>query len=59
MDLFKGYWQVPLTDRAKQTSDFVMPDGLYQISSYVFWPEECPGHAPMNDQPTDKEDRRL
>ena len=30
MDLLKGYWQVPLTDRAKQTSAFVMPDGLYQ-----------------------------
>ena len=50
MDLLKGYWQVPLTDRVKQTSDagWAVP-----IASYAFWPEECPGHAPTNDQPTD------
>ena len=30
IDLLKGYWQVPLTDRAKQLSAFVTPDGLYQ-----------------------------
>ena len=29
-DLLKGYWQVPLTSRAKEVSAFVMPDGLYQ-----------------------------
>ena len=28
-DLLKGFWQVPLTDRAKEISAFVTPDGLY------------------------------
>ena len=30
-DLLKGFWQVPLTDCAKEISAFVTPDGLYQI----------------------------
>ena len=29
-DLLKGYWQVPLTERAKDISAFVTPDGLYR-----------------------------
>ena len=29
-DLLKGYWCVPLTERAKEISAFVTPDGLYQ-----------------------------
>ena len=29
-DLLKGFWQIPLTDRAKDISAFVTPDGLYQ-----------------------------
>ena len=29
-DLLKGFWQVPLTDRAKEISAFVTPDGLFQ-----------------------------
>ena len=28
LDLLKGYWQVPLTERAKEISAFVTPDGL-------------------------------
>ena len=36
MDLLKGYWQVPLTDRAKQLSAFVTPDGLYQYRVMPF-----------------------
>jgi hypothetical protein len=28
--LLKGYWQVPLTERAKEISAFVTPDGLFQ-----------------------------
>ena len=28
-DLLKGYWQVPLTERAREISAFVTPDGLY------------------------------
>ena len=30
LDLLKGYWQIPLTDHAKQLPAFVTPDGLYQ-----------------------------
>ncbi|PIK38004.1 hypothetical protein BSL78_25158 [Apostichopus japonicus] len=29
-DLLKGYWEIPLTDRAKRVSAFVTPDGLFQ-----------------------------
>jgi len=29
-DLLKGYWQIPLTARARDISSFVTPDGLYQ-----------------------------
>ena len=28
-DLLKGFWQIPPTDRAKEVSAFVTPDGLY------------------------------
>lgn len=35
-DLQKGYWQVPLTERAKQVSAFVTPDGLYQYKVMPF-----------------------
>ncbi|XP_074648994.1 uncharacterized protein LOC141904313 [Tubulanus polymorphus] len=35
-DLNKGYWQVPLTDRAKEISAFVTPDGLYQYKVMPF-----------------------
>ena len=28
-NLLKGYWQVPLTERAKEILAFVTPDGLY------------------------------
>ena len=31
-DLLKGFWQVPLTDRAKEISAFVTPDGLFQYN---------------------------
>ena len=27
-DLLKGFWQIPLTDRAKEISAFITPDGL-------------------------------
>lgn len=35
-DLLKGYWQVPLTDRAKEISAFSTPDGLYQYRVMPF-----------------------
>lgn len=36
IDLPKGYWQVPLTDRSKEISAFVTPDGLYQCKVMPF-----------------------
>lgn len=35
-DLLKGYWQVPLTERAKEVSAFVTPDGFYQYKVMPF-----------------------
>ena len=35
-DLLKGFWQVPLTDRPKEISAFVTPDGLYQYKVMPF-----------------------
>lgn len=31
-DLLKGYWQVPLTERASQSSAFATPDALLQYN---------------------------
>ncbi|XP_069986300.1 uncharacterized protein [Penaeus vannamei] len=36
IDLLKGYWQIPLTERAKRISAFVTPDGLYQYCVLPF-----------------------
>ena len=35
-DLFKGFWQVPITKRAKEISAFVTPDGLYRYKVMPF-----------------------
>lgn len=35
-DLLKGYWQVPLTERAVEVSAFVVPDGFYQYKVMPF-----------------------
>jgi len=35
-DLLKGYWQVPLTERAKELSAFVTPDGLSRYLVMLF-----------------------
>ena len=35
-DLLKGYWQVPLTEQAKEISAFVTPDGFYQYKVMAF-----------------------
>ena len=29
-DLLEGFWQIPLTNKAKEISAFVTPDGLFQ-----------------------------
>ena len=41
-DLLKGFWQVPLTDRAKEISAFVTPDGLYQYKVMPFGMKNSP-----------------
>ena len=40
-DLLKGFWQIPLADRAKETSAFVTPDGLYQYKIMPFRMKNC------------------
>ena len=41
-DLLKGYWQVPLSERAKEVSAFVTPDGLYQYKVMPFGMRNAP-----------------
>nr|XP_014351057.1 PREDICTED: uncharacterized protein LOC102354893 [Latimeria chalumnae] len=36
LDLTKGYWQVPLTPRAKEKTTFSTPDGLFQYTVLPF-----------------------
>ena len=38
----KGFWQVPLTDRAKEISAFVTPYGLYQYKVMPFGMKNSP-----------------
>ena len=42
IDLLKGYFQVPLTERAKEVSAFVTPDGLYQFRVMPFGMKNAP-----------------
>ena len=41
-DLLKGYWQVPLTQRAREISAFVTPDGLFQYTVMPFGMKSAP-----------------
>lgn len=41
-DLLKGFWQVPLTENAKEISAFVTPDGLYQYKVMPFGMKNSP-----------------
>ncbi|XP_063061560.1 uncharacterized protein LOC134454470 isoform X2 [Engraulis encrasicolus] len=36
IDLLKGYWQIPLTQRAREVSSFVTPSGLYSYKVMPF-----------------------
>ena len=41
-DLLKGYWQVPLTPRAKEITAFVTPTGFYQYRVMPFGLKNAP-----------------
>ena len=41
-DLLKGFWQVPLTQRAKEVSAFVTPQGLFQYKVMPFGMKNSP-----------------
>ncbi len=40
--MLKGYWQVPLTERAREISAFVTPSGLYQYKVTPFGMKNAP-----------------
>ena len=40
--MLKGYWQVPLTQRAHEISMFVTPSGLYQYKVMPFGMKNAP-----------------
>ena len=41
-DLLKGFWQIPLTERAKEISAFVTPDELYHYKVMPFGMKNSP-----------------
>lgn len=41
-DLLKGYWQVPLTPRAREISAFITPSGLYSYNVMSFGLRNAP-----------------
>ena len=41
-DMLKGYWQIPLTQRAREISAFVTPSGLYQYKVMPFGMKNAP-----------------
>ena len=41
-DLRKGFWQIPLTERAKEVSAFSTPDGLYHYKVMPFGMKNSP-----------------
>ena len=41
-DLLKGFWQIPLTERAKAVSAFVTPDGHYQYKVMPYGMKNSP-----------------
>ena len=42
IDMLKGYWQVPLTQRARKISAFVTITGLYQYKVMLFGMKNAP-----------------
>ena len=43
IDLLKGYWCVPLTERAREISAFVTPSGFYEYNVLPFGMKNAPG----------------
>lgn len=41
-DLLKGYWQVPLSERAREIASFITPSGLYSYSVMPFGLKNAP-----------------
>ncbi len=41
LDLLKGYWQVPLTERTFEISAYVTPDSFLQYMRMAFAPAAC------------------
>ena len=41
-DLLKGFWQIPLTEKAKEMSAFVTPDGLFENKVMPFGMKNSP-----------------
>ncbi len=41
-DFVKGFWQIPLSERAKEISAFVTPDGLYSCTVMPFGMKNAP-----------------
>ena len=44
LDLASGYWQVGLSEEAKEKSAFITNSGLFQSWSHVFWLMQCTFH---------------
>ncbi len=42
LDLLKGYWQVPLSPRAREVTSFITPSGLYSYSVMSFGLRNAP-----------------
>ena len=42
IDLLKGYWQIPLSERAKEISAFVTPDSFLQYTVLAFGLRNAP-----------------
>ena len=41
-DMLKGYWQIALTQRAREISGFLTPSGLYQYKVMPFKMKNAP-----------------
>ena len=56
-DLLNGFWQVPLTDRAKEISAFATPDGLFKYKVMLFGMRNSPAtfQRHINKVTTDRE----